>query len=111
MGQLKDSLEQKVRQINKDKMRMKKVREWIDGFWGKIINFKTPSESYHLVFTKEKVELREGSYPSCEVSYRGSEEALVKVLSKELSVYTGVKGGQFKAWGSLNEATRFEELL
>lgn len=111
MSKLKEKLERKVREINEDRMRMEKVREWIDGFFGKIICFKAPGESYHIVFTKERVELREGEYPSCEVYYHGDEEALEKVLDKELSASTGVKRGQLRIWGSLNEATKFEEIL
>lgn len=111
MSKLKDELEKKVKQINEDEMRMKQVKEWIDGYLGKIISFTTPNESYHVVFTKEEVNLREGGYPSCEASYRGSAEALEKVLRKELSASAGVKEGQLKVWGGLNEAISFEKLM
>ena len=111
MSQLKDTLERKAKQIGEDPIRMESVRDWIDGFWGKIINFKTPNESYHLVFTKEKVDLREGSYPSCEVHYRGDENAMLKILSGERAASASVKTGALKMWGSLNEATRFEGIL
>ena len=111
MSQLKDTLERKAKQISEDPIRMESVRDWIDGFWGKIINFKTPNESYHLVFTKDRVELREGSYPICEVHYRGSEEAVLEILNGESGAVSSVKTGGLKMWGSLNEATRFEGIL
>lgn len=111
MSTLSDGLEQMAKKIADDKERMVKVSEWIDGFHGKIVSFRTPTESFHVVFAKEKVSVRAGYYPSSEACYRGAETALQKVLTRELSAYDGVKSKQFVVWGNLNEATEFESLL
>ena len=111
MSQLKDDLEQKAKQITEDPSRMESVRDWIDSFRGKIINFKTPEGSFHLAFTCQNVEFREGSYPSCEVHYQGDENSIMRIINRESTAATSVKTGALKIWGSLNEATRFEALL
>lgn len=111
MGELQSYLREKVKQINGDNSRLKLVRDWINGFWGKIIEFKTGDESYHLVFTRDGAALRDGEYPSCEALYLGDEKAIMEVLRKESSAYSSVKGGKLKVWGSLNEAKQFESLL
>ena len=111
MADLERLLKEKVKQVNSDKERRDKVREWIDSYYGKVIGFVTPGKAYHLVFTGDGVSLREGDYPSCEVSYRGSEEILQRLLNRQTSTSEAVKSGQLKAWGNLNEATKFEAIL
>ena len=111
MADLKSNLEQKVKQMNDDKAKMGQVQKWVDGLKGKVITFKSPQESYHIAFTKEKVALREGDYPSCEVSYRGDQQNLLKILRGEEKAATVWKTGQLKVWGSLSEAMQFETLL
>ena len=111
MAELKSNLEQKVKQMNDDKAKMGQVQKWVDGLKGKVITFKSPQESYHITFTKEKVSLREGDYPSCEVSYRGDQQNLLKILRGEEKAATVWRTGQLKVWGSLSEAMQFEALL
>lgn len=107
---LESLLKEKVKQVNCDKARLDKIKEWINGYYGKVIGFVAPGKAYHLVFTVEGVSFREGDYPSCEVSYQGSEEVLQRLLNRETS--TGlVKSGQLKVWGNLNDATKFETIL
>ncbi len=109
MPQLKEMLKEKVANINKDEVRKGRIREWINGYIGKVIGFKTPMESHYIVFTKEGASLEEGDYPSCEYSYRGDEEILLSVLRGENTASSAVRAGKIKVWGSLNEAQRFEE--
>jgi len=111
MSELQSYLREKVKQINEDKARLKLVRDWINGYWGKIIGFKTGDKGYHLVFTKDGVALRDGEYPSCEALYLGDEKAIMEILRKESSAYRSARGGKLKVWGSLNEARQFESLL
>ncbi len=114
MVQLENVLKQKVKQINEDKVRLGAIRDWIEGAYGgpKIVSFKIPDKAYHLIFTEEKgVELREGDYPSFNLSYRGSEENILKVLSGEKSAYNVWQKKELHVWGGLSEALAFEKLL
>ena len=111
MSELDKLLKEKVNDINKDTEKMDYVRKWIgNGYSGKVIVFATPGKSHHMVFTRDKVILRAGEYPSCEVRYIGSEEDIMAVFSGETSAYTGVRTGRLVVWGNLNEATIFERI-
>ncbi len=112
--QLENVLKQKVKEINEGKVRLEAIKNWIKGAYGgpKIVSFKTPDKAYHLVFTEEKgVELREGDYPSFNLSYRGSEENILKILSGEKSASNMWQEKQLHVWGGLSEAFAFEKLL
>ena len=97
--------------INQDSQKRKKIKEWIDGYRGKIIGLKTENEAYHLVFDQGRVTLRPGDYSSCEFCYLGPPEVLVKIIQgKESAMRCGMSGA-IKGWGSVNEAQKFEKLL
>ncbi len=111
MSQLRERLESLAAIVNRDAAKRATTDKWIGREWGRIITFKTPEECYHLVFTRQTVALRDGSYPSCEAYYEGSAEALLQVLDGKLSAYGGAKRGQLKMRGSLNEANVLETLI
>ncbi len=108
---IKQLLEEKISAINQDPEKRKRITEWIDGYRGKIIVFKSEKEAYHLIFEKGKVTLRAGDYSSCEFSYRGSVEVLTRILQRKESASKAGMAGAIKGWGSLNEAQQFERLL
>ena len=115
--QLEDILKQKVKQINEDKARRQEIKDWTQLAYGgpkviKVISFTMPDKAYHLVFSAEKgVELREGECPSFNVSYRGSEENILKVLNGEKSASNVWQKKELQVWGGLSEAFVFEKLL
>ncbi len=112
--QLGNVLKQKVNQINKDEACLEAIKNWIKGAYGgpKIVRFKTPDKAYHLVFTEERgVELREGDYPSFNLSYQGSEENILKILNGETSAKTVWQAKELHIWGGLSEAVEFEKFL
>ncbi|MBI2908282.1 MAG: hypothetical protein HYX92_11595 [Chloroflexi bacterium] len=91
--------------------RVKKIADWINGYDGKVIQFKSPEEDYCLVFTKAGAFLRRGEYPSCDVTYIGSREALLRILKGESSARAEMRAGDFKIWGNLHETYKFEAVL
>jgi len=115
--QLEDILKQKVKQINEDKAHRQEIKDWTQLAYGgpevvKVVSFATPDKAYHLVFSAEKgVELREGEYPTFNLSYRGSEENILKVLSGEKSASNVWQNKELHVWGGLSEAFVFEKLL
>jgi len=111
MESMKQMLGKKVAAINQDPGKMEKVREWINGYRGKVISLQADDEIYHVIFQKEKVLLRDGHYSSCEFSYIGSRDVLVRVIQGKESATTAGMTGRIKGWGSLNEALQFEKLL
>ena len=112
METFKDLLEKKVSSMNQDPGKQALIRDWIDGYRGKVIGFRTSSgESYHVVFAGGKADMRQGIYPSCEFFYIGPEDVLCTILRKENSGMKAGRVGAIKGWGSVNEAIRFEALL
>lgn len=91
--------------------RIKRIADWIDGYDGKVIQFKAPGEDYCLVFTKGRAVLRKGEYPSCDVTYIGTREAITRILSGESSARAEMRAGGFKIWGNLHETFKFEAAL
>lgn len=111
MPALEQVLKQKAAEISGNPTKMAKVRDWIDGYRGKILNFKTKGTAYHLVFTKEGVACRAGEYPSVELTYIGEEDALSSLVRGETTTRDAAKAGKLKTWHNLHEAVRFEEVL
>lgn len=110
MSELEASLRSAVEKLNAQE-RITRVANWIDGYDGKVIQFKAPEEDYCLVFTKSGTVLRKGEYPSCDVTYIGSKEALLRILRGESSARAEMRAGGFKIWGNLHETFKFEEML
>ena len=112
MDTLKELLEKKVASMNQDPVKQEMIRQWIKGYRGKVIGFRTDKgESYHVVFDGGQTILREGDYPSCEFSYIGPEEVLCNILMKKNSGMKAGRDGTIKGWGSVNESLKFEALL
>ncbi|MBI2846256.1 MAG: hypothetical protein HYX82_00080 [Chloroflexi bacterium] len=111
MSQLEDVLKATVKELNSRVEKLAKVRTWIDGYRGKIIGLRTPHKAYHIVFTMEKVDLREGEYPSVDVGYIGDEDVLVKILKGETSGREEIRKGSLKTWQNLHETFKFEDIL
>lgn len=111
MSELEALLKARVAEVNKRRTLLNKVREWVDGYTGKIIELRTKDKTYHLVFTKDRVSLREGEYPSVELTYHGEEEALMRLIKGESSTKEEVKKGRLKTWHNLHEAAKFQEVF
>lgn len=103
----------KVAAINQDPGKKEKIREWINGYRGKVICFQVEEtgESFHLVFDRDKVILRKGNYSSCEFTYTGPQGVLAEIIEGKNSAMKCGMSGAIKGWGSVNEALEFEKVL
>lgn len=110
MSDLELSLTSAVDKLNAQE-RIKRIADWIDGYDGKVIQFKAPGEDYCLVLTKAGAFLRKGEYPSCDVTYIGTRETLLRILKGESSARAEIRAGNFKIWGNLHETFKFEAVL
>lgn len=111
MNQLKELLDKKVSEINGNARKRKLVSEWIDGYRGKVICFQSGEKAFHLVFDGDTTNLREGCYSSCEFTYIGDNDVLLKILDGLDSAMQAGMEGRIKGWGSVNEALAFENVL
>ena len=112
MEKLKGLLEEKIAFMNQDSGKQELLRNWISGYRGKVIGFKSDEgEAFHVVFVGGRADLRQGNYPSCEFSYIGPEEVLCEIILKKSSGMKAGRDGSIKGWGSVNESLKFESLL
>jgi putative sterol carrier protein len=63
------------------------MKEWVGHYDGKIIQFETDTEKFYLVVTDERMKVRDGEYPSPDLTFRGSRQVI-------LDVFTGKKRGR-----------------
>ena len=97
METIQTLLEKKVSSMNQDPGKQELIRDWIDGYRGKVIGFRTENgTAFHLVFDQGKAEMRKGNYPSCEFFYFGSEDVLCAILRGENSAMKAGRTGAVK---------------
>lgn len=112
MSELETLLKSKIDKINSRKDKLQEVREWIgDGYRGKVIQLKFGDKACHVVFTRESVSLREGEYPSVEVTYCASEDVLLKIIKGETRAKMEIRAGSLVNLQSLHEAAEFEQIM
>ncbi len=111
MSQIEALLGSKIAEINSRKDKMEKVREWINGYRGKIVSLKTGDKAYHIVFTKELASFRAGDYPSADITYLGGEDTLCRIINGETSAKQEARAGRVTIWQNLHEALPFERAL
>ena len=112
MSELETLLKSKIDSINSRKDKMQEVRDWIgDGYVGKVVQLKIGDNAYHIVFTREGVSLREGEYPSVEVTYYASEDVMLQVIKGETRAKMAVRAGTMVTLQSLREAAEFEQIM
>ena len=112
MSELETLLKSKIDNINSQENKMQEVRQWLgSGYVGKVIQLKFGDKAYHIVFTREGVSLREGEYPSVEVTYWASEDVLLKIIKGETRAKMAVRAGTLINLQSLREAAEFEQVM
>jgi len=69
------------------------MRGWVGHYDGKVIQFETDTEKFHLVVANERMKVYDGEYPAPDLTYKGSS----KLIS---DVFTGRKriGDAMKSW-------------
>jgi hypothetical protein len=69
------------------------IKEWIGHYHGKVIQFETDTEQFHLVVADGKIKIKDGSYPAPDLTFRGSSKTISEV-------FTGRKriGDAMKTW-------------
>lgn len=57
------------------------MREWIGPYYGKIIQFETDSEQFHLIVSEGKMKVREGVYPAPDLTFKGKSKTVSEVFT------------------------------
>lgn len=69
------------------------MKDWVGHYHGKVIQFETDLEKFHLVIQNSKMKILDGVYPAPDLTFKGSS----KVVSE---AFTGKKrmGDVMKTW-------------
>jgi putative sterol carrier protein len=69
------------------------MKEWVGHYYGKVIQFETDVEKFHIVITDGKMKVLEGVYPAPDLTFKGSSRTISEV-------FTGRKrmGDAMKTW-------------
>jgi hypothetical protein len=57
------------------------MKQWASRYHGKIIQFETDSEQFYLVVADGKMRVREGKYPSPDLTFKGSSKTISEVFT------------------------------
>lgn len=102
--ELKSLLKGLIETINKSDKLMQLVKEWISTYDGKIIVFKTGSQSFHLVFSPQRVWMEDGDYPSPDlVLISENPQTIKQIILGKTQVKDVLRTGKLEIWGNLHE--------
>lgn len=88
------------------------LAEWVDGYYGKILQFTSRGRSLHAIFTRTGVTLREGTYPSPDLAIAGEAvEDLVRRRFDREAVKEVMKAKRVSVRGNLHEAFAFSKFV
>ncbi|MFB0562524.1 MAG: hypothetical protein ACETWM_15060 [Candidatus Lokiarchaeia archaeon] len=108
---LKSKITELVEKINTSQKTLEKIKEWINGYNGKTIAFKTPEETFYLVFS-DGVRLVDGEPSSFDMMLLSDEEILLDgIFNDPTNMRRYLKEGTITMWGNLHELPKFAEIV
>lgn len=57
------------------------MKEWIGHYHGKVIQFETDTEQFHIIICKGKMKVREGVYPAPDLTFKGTSKTVSEVFT------------------------------
>jgi hypothetical protein len=112
VSELKRRLKEMVERINETPNLLNAIKEWIDGYDGKTIGFKMPSEALYIAFGKGGVRMIEGEPASFDLMLLSEEENLVDGIFKDPNrMRQYLKEGIVTIWGNMHELLKFAEIV
>lgn len=88
------------------------IAAWVDGYYGKILQFTTNGSSLHLVATRRGLRLQEGSYPAPDLAIIGEAvEELARQRFDREAVKQVMKQKRVSIRGNLHEAFAFAKFV
>lgn len=92
-GAVKKFFEAVAMKANRSRDGTRIMKEWIGHYHGKVVQFETDTEQFHLVVADGKMRVVEGVYPAPDLTFKGSSKTISEV-------FTGRKriGDAMKTW-------------
>ena len=96
---------------NKSNKGMRIMREWIGSYDGKVIQFLTDTEKFYLVISAEKMKVRDGEYPSPDLTFKGSSKLVSDVFTGKIRIGDAMKNWELVLIGAGHEGFALEKLV
>ena len=98
----------KLNQCDSAKLTMK---EWIGHYDGKVIQFQTDTELFHIVVAAENIRVSDGEYPSPDVIFRGPSELIVDVFKLKHNLESAMKNWEIVVLGAGHDGFALRDLI
>jgi len=103
--------EEIAKKANNSSEAQKIMKQWVGPYHGKILQFETDSEKFHLVVTDRRIEVCGGEYPSPDLTLRGSSQVISDVFTGKRSVGDAMKSWDLLLMGAGHEGSTLAKLI
>ncbi|MHA1263277.1 MAG: hypothetical protein ACTSSA_14555 [Candidatus Freyarchaeota archaeon] len=111
MSELKSMVAELVERINASPEMLAVIRDWVDGYNGKTIGFKTPEGTFYVTFS-ERARINEGEPASFDLMLLSDQETIIDGLFNDpTKMRQYLKQGTVVIWGNLHELLKFAEIV
>ena len=85
--------------------------EWQGHCYGKVIQFETDTEQFHLVVSEGKMKVREGVYPAPDLTFKGTSKTVSEVFTGRKRFGDAMKNWELMLMGSGHEGFALGRLV
>ncbi len=111
MSQLQEFFKFLMAQVREKEDLQKKLAEWVGPYDGKILQVRTEEGDQYVVVTKDSMTLRDGLYPSPDVTYESDAETLLGIFTGDVPFKQTMKDGSLKVIGNAHESDPLANLI
>ena len=87
------------------------MRDWTGHYHGKVIQFETDTEKFHLVVTDGKMKVRDGEYPGPDLTFRGPSKLISDVFTGRRRIGDAMKNWELVLTGAGHEGFALGRLI
>jgi len=96
---------------NKSNEGIRIMKEWIGPYDGKVIQFVIDNEKFYLVIAEGKMKVRDGEYPSPDLTYEGSSKLVSDVFTGRRRIGDAMKNWELVLIGAGHEGFALGRLV
>jgi hypothetical protein len=96
---------------NRSSKGVKVMQEWVGHYYGKVIQFETDTEQFHLIVTNGKMKIQDGIYPAPDLTFKGSPKIISEVFTGRKSIGDALKSRELMLIGAGHEGFALGRLV
>jgi len=107
----REIFEEITKRVNESPEAQRIIEQWVGPYDGKILQFETDAEKFHLVIADGRMELCTGEYPSPDLILRGSSQVITDVFTGRRSVGEVIRSWDLLLMGAGHEGFMLGRLI